>query len=194
MPRDDGGRGALDAETARSALIEITGFVKIGGPLTKRISLSPDGGLRSDGSACVMSRGVARRLRFKTLSSLLHSSAGILMRAIALGAMRLGLPKAVEVVAKFQLEKLRPDALSDLIARTREYLDYRPGVPALALIDFDTKGIPQGVQDRIETNLEGPSLLLSRCCLSWQMRGACRSPVYQCLHPASRYGSGDGRL
>lgn len=94
MPRDDSGRGALDAETARSALIEITGFVKIGGPLTKRISLSPDGGLRSDGSACVMSRGVARRLRFKTLSKFADFISSLdSTRAIALGAMRLGLPK-----------------------------------------------------------------------------------------------------
>jgi hypothetical protein len=69
--------------------------------------------------------------------------------------MRPDLPKAVEVAAKFQLEKLRPDALSDLIARTREYLDYRPGLPSLALIDFDTKGMPERVRDRIE-EIGGP--------------------------------------
>ena len=41
---------------------ELTLFTKTGGPLTKRISLRPDGTLDSDGSACLMSRGVARRL------------------------------------------------------------------------------------------------------------------------------------
>ena len=41
--------------------IEITTLSKTGGPLTKRISLAPDGTLRSDGSACVMSSGIAQR-------------------------------------------------------------------------------------------------------------------------------------
>ena len=136
--------------------IEITGFTKIGGPLTKRISLSADGELDSDGGACVMSAGLARRLTFKTLSEFAeHISSLDSTRAIALGAMRPDLPKAVEVATKFQLEKLRTDALSDLIARTREYLDYRPGLPSLALIDFDTKGMPERVRDRIE-EIGGP--------------------------------------
>ena len=47
--------------------IEITGFTSDVGPLTKRISLAPDGSLLSDGSACVMSRGTAKRLRLVTL-------------------------------------------------------------------------------------------------------------------------------
>jgi hypothetical protein len=36
--------------------MQITLFAKGGGPLTKRIYLAPDGSLKSDGSACVMSR------------------------------------------------------------------------------------------------------------------------------------------
>jgi hypothetical protein len=42
--------------------IEITALTKAGGPLTKRICLSDDGKLISDGSACIMSRGGARRI------------------------------------------------------------------------------------------------------------------------------------
>jgi hypothetical protein len=36
-------------------------LAKKGGPLTKQICLTEEGKLRSDGSACVMSRGVAQR-------------------------------------------------------------------------------------------------------------------------------------
>lgn len=38
----------------------------------------------------------------------------------------------------------------DLIARTGGYIVYRTGQPALALLDFDTKGIPPGVAARID--------------------------------------------
>jgi hypothetical protein len=43
--------------------IEITLLTKAGGPLTKRITLPNDGKLHSDGSACRMARGNARRMR-----------------------------------------------------------------------------------------------------------------------------------
>ena len=42
---------------------ELTVFEKSGGPLTKHIRLSPDGSVKSDGSACLMASGVAHRLR-----------------------------------------------------------------------------------------------------------------------------------
>ena len=38
-------------------MIEIIALAKEGGPLTKRISLTADGSLHSDGSGCVMARG-----------------------------------------------------------------------------------------------------------------------------------------
>jgi hypothetical protein len=38
---------------------EIILFTKTNGPLTKRISLTDDGSVFSDGSACIMSRGTA---------------------------------------------------------------------------------------------------------------------------------------
>src|SRR5260370_15440403 len=49
-------------------LIEMTGIIKQGGPLTKRISLSPEDELFSDGSACVMSAGYAWSETFVTLA------------------------------------------------------------------------------------------------------------------------------
>jgi hypothetical protein len=76
-----------------SAPVEITVFVKSGGPLTKRIRLAADGSLASDGSACVMSRGSARRVQIAdvgelaTLIDRLQSN-----EALALGALRSDLP------------------------------------------------------------------------------------------------------
>jgi hypothetical protein len=43
--------------------LEITLFTKVDGVLTKRISLTKDGKPHSDGSACRMATGHARRLR-----------------------------------------------------------------------------------------------------------------------------------
>jgi hypothetical protein len=44
-------------------MIELVKFTKTAGPLTKRISLALDGTLVSDGSACVMTRGMAERVK-----------------------------------------------------------------------------------------------------------------------------------
>ena len=53
---------AANKEKAASSAIEITLFTKSGGPLTKRISLTADGLLKSDGSECFMARGTAQRV------------------------------------------------------------------------------------------------------------------------------------
>ena len=81
--------------------LEVAIFAKADGPLTKRITLSCDGAIHSDGSACVMSQGAARRLRFGEL----QSSADILERlgsheALALGRLRDDLGEEVSVVTK----------------------------------------------------------------------------------------------
>ena len=51
----------MDAGHGRAAGIEFTVFTKSGGPLTKRIALTTDGKIASDGSACTMGRPRARR-------------------------------------------------------------------------------------------------------------------------------------
>ncbi len=77
-------------------MLQVTRLSKVGGPLTKKISLSPDNLLIGDGSACVMSRGHAQRVR---LDCLRHFA--VLVRrlepneAIALGALRTDLPDQV---------------------------------------------------------------------------------------------------
>ena len=86
---------------SKSPSFEITLFNKAGGPLTKRISFAPDGKLMCDGSACVMSHGTAERVKvtsvgeFATLIGTLRPN-----QAIALGALRAGLPNKVDVVTE----------------------------------------------------------------------------------------------
>ncbi len=131
-----------------SAPIEITSLTKAGGPLTKRIALAPDGSLHSDGSACVMSRGAARRVRFDNLEVFAeHIGSLDSNEAIALGVLRPDLPDRTEIVTK---DKLNGSARPDLIARTGQHIAYQPDKLALALIDVDTKGMPAAVRERIK--------------------------------------------
>jgi hypothetical protein len=122
-------------------MIEITIFTKNGGPLTKRISLAPDGSVKSDGSGCLMANGEARRA---SLSSVLDLATLIERlepnEAIALGRLRDGLADRVEIVPKRKL-----NGAANVIARTGADIVYRKGQPALALLDFDTKQMPDDV-------------------------------------------------
>jgi hypothetical protein len=129
---------------------EITAFSKSNGPLTKQISLAPDGSVRSDGSQCVMARGTARRVVIAGMRELAALIGGFgSHEALALGSLQAGLPERVEIATKRTLDKLNGTAPSDLIARTGGYIVYRTGQPALALLDFDTKGIPAEMVARI---------------------------------------------
>jgi hypothetical protein len=98
--------------------IALTQFTKTGGgPLTKVIRLLPDGTLKSDGSACLMSTGCARRVRLDGLGQV-----GALIQslnrneAIALGTIRAGLPDNVKVVTQGHLAQLNGTASFDTIA------------------------------------------------------------------------------
>ena len=133
-----------------SSMIEITRLAKAGGPLTKRISLGPDGRLISDGSACVMSRGTACRVVLDDLDQFaaLIDSLGS-HEAIALGSLRADLPDRVQLTTATGLASLNGQAAPDLIARTTQFIAYRAGQPALALLDFDRKGMPPEMASRI---------------------------------------------
>jgi hypothetical protein len=125
-------------------MFEVTLFAKSNGCLTKRISLE-SGSLKSDGSACVMSTGTARRFGFSDVGELaVHIERLGSNEALALGRLRPDLPDQVKVTTK---RKLNGDA--NFIARTQEYILYPPGKPTLALVDFDTKGIPPSVAAKI---------------------------------------------
>ena len=126
-----------------SVPFEITVFRKDGGPLTKRISLALDGSIKSDGSACVMAKGSAHRFRFATMTQ--YSELLIALKsteAIVSGALRPDLPDEVKVVTK---RRLNGGVHPGVIARSKNFIDYRPGHPALAPIDFDLKGMPPAI-------------------------------------------------
>src|ERR1700733_7280422 len=115
-------------------MIEITRLSKVGGPLTKRISLNQEGKLISDGSACVMSRGRAQRVRLDCLGQFADLVQQLEPNeAIALGALRADLPDHVEVTTQDHLAKLNGSTPPGLIARNGGHIAYEAGHPALAL-------------------------------------------------------------
>jgi hypothetical protein len=121
--------------------LEITGLASSNGPLTKRISLSSESTLISDGSACVMGAGVATRLRFDGI----RAFADLIGRldqneAIALGALRWDLADVVHVTTAKKLAEFNGHAPPDMIARTASHILYKNDQPALALIEPVTSG------------------------------------------------------
>ena len=81
--------------------LQITQFVKRNGQLTKTISLDADGGVKSDGSACVMSSGAARRVQVADV----HQFGSLIAdmpqnEALALGALRPDIQDNAQVVCK----------------------------------------------------------------------------------------------
>jgi hypothetical protein len=137
------------------ASIELTHFTKSDGPLTKRISLDAEGSVTSDGSACVMTHGTARRLPLPDIGALAAAIDKFEpQHAVALGGLRPDLPAEVEITTKSRLNGSTASPGSggprpDLIARTNANIVFRAGRPALALIDYDTKGMPPEIAERI---------------------------------------------
>ncbi len=127
-------------------MIEIVTLAKHGGPLTKRITLDPNGKLISDGSACVMGSGVAWRTAFADMTTFAgHIAALDPSEAIALGRLRADLPDKVEVTTKAKLNGAPPGT----IARSAEYIAYQPTAPGLLLVDYDDKGMPPEIRNRL---------------------------------------------
>ena len=127
---------------------EIT-LIKKCGPnavMSKRIFLDEQDKVCSDGSQCLMAHGTATRVTAETAAALAkHIMACGTDQAIALGTLRNDLPNPVKVTTA---AKLRDN--QGVITRSRDFIDYRPGAPAWALIDFDTKGMPSDVAAGIE--------------------------------------------
>jgi hypothetical protein len=127
---------------------EIT-LIKKSGPnpvMSKRIFLDEQGKVCSDGYQCSMAQGTATRAKAETAAELAeHIKVCATDQAIALGALGADLPNPVQITTSANL-KDNPGA----ITRSREFIDYRPGAPAWALIDFDTKGMPPNVAASIK--------------------------------------------
>jgi hypothetical protein len=132
--------------SSSEAPFEITIFRnRRGNPLTKEISLGPNGKPVSDGSACVMSAGHAKRQRV-SLVQLAEVVAGLeSCEALALGSLRSDLPDGVEIVVKGKLDA----ASTGQIARSSDFISYQPGQPAFVLLDVDLKGMPGSVRERL---------------------------------------------
>ncbi len=114
--------------------------------MSKRIFLTEQGEVRSDGSQCLMVQGTATRATAETASDLAeHIVSCGSDQAIALGALKTGVPDLVTITTERRL-KDSPGAIS----RSRQFIDYRQETPAWALIDFDTKGMPANVAAAIE--------------------------------------------
>jgi hypothetical protein len=115
--------------------------------MTKRIFLDERGALQGDGSHCRMADGVATRVFAASPRELAnHIAACGADTAIALGALKPGLPSPATIVTKQNLH-LNPGA----VTRSRESINYQSGKPAWMLIDFDAKGMPPEVADCIES-------------------------------------------
>jgi hypothetical protein len=129
--------------------IEFTKLAKDGGPLTKKISLAPDGKLVKDGSACLMVHGTAERVTLDGVDALGELIEGLTAsQAIALGALRPDLPDKVEITTEKKL--MNGVARPDLIARTGANIIYHGGEPAFALLDYDSNRMPTAVAAKLE--------------------------------------------
>jgi hypothetical protein len=142
--RPNGGNGSA----SKAPKYEIIRFTKMDGPLTKRISLTDDGSVFSDGSACIMSRGTARRVQINDVGHLATQINSLTStQALALGTLPANLPNEVKITTKAKL--LNGVARPNVIARTADAVTYREGKPAFALIDTDSKGMPAAVKAKI---------------------------------------------
>jgi hypothetical protein len=127
---------------------ELTLLTKAGGPLTKRIALDAAGRVVSDGAACVMAKGRAERLPLAEAADLAAVAAAMTPnQALALGRLRTDLPDAVPVATRRALAC--GEAAAGAVARARDQIDFVPGAPAFALLDFDRKGMPDAVAEAL---------------------------------------------
>ena len=56
----------------------------------------------------------------------------------------------MQITTKRRLEELNGEARPNIIARTGGHIVYMPARPAFALLDFDTKGMPEPVADQLQ--------------------------------------------
>ena len=142
---DVGGDAGGDAAPESNGC-EITVFSKAGGILTKKISPGPNDTIIQDKSACVMSRGSARRAPIADLHALADQIVQLQQnQALALGTLRDGVPDEVKIVTEKEL-----NGQANTIARTRDAIVYRENHPAPVLLDLDRGGMPADIAERLK--------------------------------------------
>jgi hypothetical protein len=118
-------------------------------PITKSISPDPKTGKPiSDSRCCWMTHGSAIRYAFDHFDELAAtiSECGS-HQALALGRLRDDLPDQVEIVTKDKLNGA--NGADGIIARSQEFLQFHVGAAAVALFDFDQKGMPASVKEKL---------------------------------------------
>ena len=137
--------------------IRFTVFTKPDGPMTKRIALAPDGSIIKDGGACRMSRGEAETVELPfdadDCKPALEALGACLERlgqnqAIALGAfIRAARDRGGRLNVARKVEARPPETW----ARAKDFLEFAPGRPALAMFDrdvgWDTPAVMKKLQD-----------------------------------------------
>jgi putative DNA primase/helicase len=142
-------RSAAISAASETFQIEFAVLTKDDGPLTKEIRLV-DGKIVSDGTACTMARGIAKRAWFNSMQQFGNLIGSLDERsAVALGALQPDLADEVIVVTKNKLHQMNGTAVN-FICRTADHITYRNGQPALALVDVDIKGMPAEIRAKIE--------------------------------------------
>jgi hypothetical protein len=143
---------ANESRTVPNLDLELVTFAKTDKtPLSKRIYFDDEGRRVSDGSPCQMGRGGAKRSKFTSLAEFADKIGAMDPRyAIGLGSLRAGLADDNTVVTKRQYLSYGDNVPDDTITRTADFIQYRPGQQALALLDYDTKGMPSSIRQRID--------------------------------------------
>jgi hypothetical protein len=126
---------------------------KTGGPLTKRLWLDKAGHIIADGNECKMSNGTAERIAVNSITDFARYIEKLQPHeGLALGTLRPDLPDKVDVITKGRLAKINGVPRPDLIARTREFILYTPGRCTPALLDYDAKGAPPEIAQKVKEN------------------------------------------
>jgi hypothetical protein len=120
------------------------------GVATKTIALDGNGKPCADGSACRMTQGYARGgdVGLQMLANMVtRCSPQTALCAGALNAAALARANSKGIIAVTTKHKLA--AHPNAIARSRDFLEFTPGVSAPMVLDFDQKGMPPSVKDRL---------------------------------------------
>jgi hypothetical protein len=121
-----------------------------GSLLSKRITLGPNGPV-SDATPCLMVAGSAVTYSVPDAATFSAVITGLSCSdALALGSITGANSSTVNVVTSAMLAKLpAAERGKGVISRTREYLTFRPNMPAWGVLDHDQKGMPASVQAQI---------------------------------------------
>ena len=141
-----GSNGTAGTSAGKSTAIELTRFTNADGPLNKRISSGPnDEPVKA--AYGDMWRGKMERLclgDWRDFAAELDKTPRDV--AYGLGRMREDLPDSATLVTKDDPR----DGTPGIAARSKDNLNYLPNIPAFAMLDVDTNGMPADVGKKVQ--------------------------------------------